>query len=179
MTFISIDPGLDEVGVATWLWTHRNQSPANALCGVHLIRTPTDASISDRLRAIARELTEYLASYDPEQLRGIVMEKPARGGIYRRSEGRAQVSIMANMYHQNLAAGAIVLACGQAGFQVELLEAPAMKKETKQAFGLRTITAANLELPAKRRAWSPDEKDAVAVGLQAMRNPTLRHLAAA
>lgn len=179
MTFLSIDPGLDEVAIAAWHWTHRNQMPANALAGVHLIRTGADASIAERLLAIAKGMTDYLTPFDANELRGIVMEKPPRGGMYGRSEGRQQVSVMASMYLQNLAAGAVIVSCGLAGFQVELLEAPRLKKKLKQALGLQAITAAHLELPPKRRSWSPDEKDAVAVGLQAMRNPNLKHLAAA
>ncbi len=177
--FLSVDPGLDEIAIAEYNWNNLRQSPSEALVAVHRITTKPTDPIRDRLYHIFTSVEPLvLAPPDmpPRGCVGVVIEKPPRGGIYRRSQ-REMVAVMQSMYWSNLATGALIAAFAFRGIAVELLEPPErMTKENKQQFGARILSTSGLKPTAPRRTWSDDDRDAAAIGMQVMSDPRFHHL---
>lgn len=169
--FISIDPGLPRLGVATWrAESTRHRTAEQRLDSVRLI-VPDGAAdhLATRLAYIYRwalDLARYEAHY------AAYVERPAQGGMYRRSGGMHS-AVQASLYLQHLASGAMQAGFAMGSLPVVLLTAPTMPKKRKQALAANVIAAAGLRPDAgrsgrSRSVWTGEELDAVFVGLQAI-----------
>jgi hypothetical protein len=159
---LTVDPGLDQTGVARWSLKGM-RSHLDALTRWETV--PSDG-FPDRLH----DLFRFAAGIEAG---AVVIEQPRRGGMYRRSTGR-EAAVMASMYFQNCASGAMVAGFRSVGVPVVHLMPTTLRKDRKQAMASAYLAQHRMVPGGRRTKWSPDELDAVAVGLQVMSNLALR-----
>lgn len=156
MIFLTVDPGLDETGVARW----QLESGRAELHEMLRWTTEPTTPFADRLLTLHGLAAATVAD-------AIVIEQPARGGVYRRSGGLS-VAIGAAMYGQNCASGAMVAGFRLAGIPVIHLMPTTLKKKLKQLRAAEYVRQHGFTPKGRRTTFSPDELDAVAIGLQVM-----------
>lgn len=181
---LSIDPGLDETGLAWWALDRPPQSNRyhEQLRAVDRIRTSAADGYAKRLKEISDAMTTAcIQARSMGEIRAVIIERQVRGGMYDRSTKRGlAVAIQRALYGQHLAAGVLALACYQFAGEIVFLEASNTKKGVKEMIGRRAIEKAGLPPPLGKRGkaveWSADMCDAVVVGMQALGNPDYRYL---
>lgn len=172
MILVSIDPGLDLVAFARWEWERLGEPVDRALREVVSRSTAPDTPIEQRLLAIQDDAQRVCAGADL-----VIIERPNRGAAYDRNVHKAN-AVMSSLYWSTLASGALISGLARAGLRVQLLEVSTVKKDTKQAVARGLLHRTGLQPVGHRRtAWNKDELDAVAVGMQAMGDPTIARLA--
>jgi hypothetical protein len=164
MIFVTIDPGLDLTGIARWAVGGQRL----VLESVAEFKTAAADAFADRLHQHHEFARTGFSGVDLA-----VVEQPRRGGVYRRSEGKA-AAVGAAMYGQNCASGALVAGLRAAGVAVWHLQPTTLRKIVKQRNAKLYLETANIRPPGRRTTWSPDVFDAVAIGLQLTSDLQLR-----
>ena len=194
MVFLTIDPGLDGVGVAVFdigLWRQQRNLPDNlrslwALRRTALIETSTKDALPVRLHSIAAQVTEAVLFWSPVK---VYVERPAIDGVYRARRRGNNQSTLAGQNRLYESRGAILAATTAAMLVIQHrpedvidIEAGGIPKGNRHRMlaysedQVRkllerpnvTRTAGPVTLPRGPRGGIPsDEWDAVWIGIQA------------
>lgn len=172
MILLTLDPGIDQTGVAVFD-SARLRQPArellacrDALLGIALLRTAPTPPVTERLADLARQLRVVIVEAGA---RLVLIERPAIPGTYgrnRRKAGTADGFMPRTLQVFSFAVGALVATAADAGCRVEFVTAPRLGK-AERAMAVRAVW------PALGRT-NEDQRDALYLGLTALTNPTRR-----
>ncbi len=162
MRVLGVDPGLTRCGMGV---VDAGADRRVRLVEVHVIRTPADAGIADRLDKIHRAAVDLLATSRPDV---VAVERVFAQNNVRTAMGTAQ------------AAAVVILAAAQAGVRVQM-HTPSEVKAAVTGNGradkaqVTTMVTRLLRLPA--RPTPADAADALALAIcHAWRSPMSRRL---
>ena len=159
---LSIDPGLDGVGLAV-IEPSRNSSiegVIRALRECRKISTSPKTPLPERLSALHEGVREAARETGAGE---IVVEWPRHEGQYGR-HGKAQRAMVNRLY---VGIGAVLAGARSSGLPVQLIKASGDPKSTRQALLKQAATQARIRLP-ETRGGNPreDEWDAIWIGFQ-------------
>jgi Holliday junction resolvasome RuvABC endonuclease subunit len=165
---VSIDPGLDHTGVATFRldpkvdWRRADfTKKCAALMNCQLISTKPEWPMSKRLVELAARLRDQLSAYNPEL---VVVETPAvAGGAYASKRGAGghaiNVAAMGSFFQ---ALGVIVLVAAELSTQeLRLVKASTKKKTERQDLLRIALRRVGKEIEA---TYGSDRLDAIFAG---------------
>ena len=172
MILLTLDPGIDQTGVAVFDSARLRQplrellACRDALVLVTALRTKPAPPVTDRLADLARQLRVVIVETGA---RLVLIERPAIAGTYgrnRRKAGTADGFMPRTMQVFGFAVGALVATAADADCAVEFVGAPRLSK-AERALAVRAVW------PALGRT-NEDQRDALYLGLAALTNPSRR-----